>query len=260
MRRTWLLWLAAAGACAAQTASKNPLANDPAAAENGRIRFRGACSLCHGIRGEGGRGPDLTLGSYSAGDSDQDIYNVIANGTPGTEMPDFGQRLEPEEMWQLVSYLRSIARRDAVRITGNAAAGRKLYSEKGQCAQCHRIQGQGGRMGPDLTRSGRQRSLAYLKESVLTPSADLTIGYPTITVVTRDGKKIAGVQRAFDTFSVQVMYTDENYYSFFNSDVASVKREFKSLMPDSYRGLFNDTELNDLLAYLASLRGSEEKK
>jgi len=260
MRRIWTLGLAAAGLCAAQTELKNPLANVAGAAEEGRIRFRGACSLCHGIRGQGGRGPDLTLGSYSAGSADADIYNVIFNGSPGTEMPEFGARLEPEEIWRLVTYLRSIAGREAARVAGNPGLGRKLFWEKGQCGQCHRVQGTGGRMGPDLTRVGRQRSLAYLRESVLNPSADLTIGYPTITVVTRDGKKIAGVQRAFDTFSVQLMDSAENYYSFFVNDVASVKREFRSLMPDNYRALYPEAELSDLLAYLAGLRGTEEKK
>jgi putative heme-binding domain-containing protein len=252
--------MAALGVAAAQAPTKNPFAGDAAAAETGRVRFRGACSLCHGIKGEGGRGPDLTLGAYAAGDTDADVYNVIANGSPGTEMPEFASRLEPEEIWQLVSFLRSIAKREAVKITGNRDAGQKLYWEKGQCGQCHRIQGKGGRMGPDLTRIGRQRSLAYLKESILNPSADLTMGYPTITVVTRDGKKITGVQKAFSTFSAQLMDASENFHSFFSDEVASIKREFRSLMPDAYRTMFTETELNDLLAYLASLRGTEGKK
>jgi len=260
MRRILVLGMVAAWVAASQTPPKNPFSNDPAAAENGRIRFRGACSLCHGIRGEGGRGPDLTSGSYATGEADADLYTIIANGSPGTEMPEFASRLEPEEIWQLVTYIRSIARKEAVKIAGNAQAGQKLFWEKGQCGGCHRVQGKGSRMGPDLTRVGRQRSLAYLKESILTPSVDLTIGYPTITVVTRDGKTVVGVQRAFDTFSVQLVDVGERYHSFFRSDVASVKREFRSLMPDTYRTLFTAAELDDLLAYLSSLRGVEAKK
>ena len=57
--------------------------------EEGRVAFRGSCSLCHGIKGEGGRGPDLTIGVYSAGDSDADLYKVISNGVTGTEMPGY---------------------------------------------------------------------------------------------------------------------------------------------------------------------------
>ena len=108
-------------------------------------------------------------------------------------------------------------------------------------------------MGPDLTRVGRTRSLKYLRESVVSPNADLTPGYNTVTVVTRDGKKIVGVQRGFDNFSAQLMDARENYYSFLKSDVNSINREFRSLMPDTYSKLFSAAELNDMVAYLSGL-------
>lgn len=264
MKTSWVLWLVAGVVCWAQGdpkgVKKNPFAGDPQATETGRIMFRGACSLCHGIKAEGGRGPDLTIGAYSAGDTDADLFNIIANGAAGTEMPEFGGRYDEDDIWRLVTYLRSVAKREAAALTGNAETGKKLYWEKGQCGQCHRIQGKGGRMGPDLTHAGRQRSLAYLKESILDPNADITPGYPTVNVVTRDGKKIVGVQKGFDNFSAQLMDVGENFYSFLRSDVTSVKREFRSLMPDTYRRLFTETELNDVLAYLASLRGGEVKR
>jgi len=262
MRRFRCLWVMGlmTAVCAAQTGKKNPLAGDPRAADEGRMMFRGSCSLCHGIKAEGGRGPDLTLGTFSVGEADADLYNVIANGSAGTEMPEFGSRLEEENIWRLVTFLRSVARREGVAITGNRASGEKLFWGKGQCGQCHRVQAQGGRMGPDLTLAGRQRSLAYLKESILDPNADLTPGYPTITVVTRDAKTIVGTQRGFDNFSAQLMDAGENFHSFLKSDVRSVKREFRSLMPDNYRRLFPELELNDLLAYLHSLRGLVEEK
>ena len=261
MKKSWLLWAAAVvGVCLAQVPKKNPLAADPKAVEEGRVMFRGGCGPCHGIRAEGGRGPDLTLGAYSVGDSDADLFNVIANGAAGTEMPEFGSRFEEEQIWRLVAYIRSVARRDVPKLTGNAEAGGKLFWEKGQCGQCHRVQARGGRMGPDLSAAGRQRSLGYLKESILDPNADLTPGYATVTVVTRDGKKIVGVQRGFDNFSAQLMDVGENFYSFRKSDVTSMKREFRSLMPDNYRRMLSEVELNDLLAYMVSLRGVEGKR
>src|SRR5205814_2625870 len=104
MRTTGMLWFAAAVVCTAQPALKNPLAEDPRAAEEGRIAFRGSCALCHGIRAEGGRGPDLTLGTYSVGDTDADLYRVIANGAAGTEMPAFASNFESDDLWRLVTY------------------------------------------------------------------------------------------------------------------------------------------------------------
>jgi hypothetical protein len=73
MKLIGVLWFVAAAVCAAQPTLKNPFANDPRAAEEGRIAFRGSCALGHGIHVEGGRGPDLTLGTYSVGDTDADL-------------------------------------------------------------------------------------------------------------------------------------------------------------------------------------------
>jgi putative heme-binding domain-containing protein len=237
----------------AQPELQNPFKNDAQAVEAGRGAFRIYCSPCHGIRAEGGRGPDLTRGVYSAGETDTALYGVISNGVPGTEMPSFSLGLGDENIWRVVSYLRSVTKRDVEKISGDPASGEKLFWGKGGCGGCHRVGTRGGRMGPELTRAGRTRSLQYLRDSVISPNADLTAGYNTITVVTRAGKKIVGVQRGFDNFSAQLMDAQENYYSFLKSEVSSVKREFSSLMPDGYGKMFSKAELDDLVAYLTRL-------
>ena len=175
-------------------------------------------------------------------------------------MPSFSVGLGDENIWRVVTYLRSATRRDVEKATGEAASGEKLFWGKGGCGQCHRVGSRGGRMGPDLTRIGRTRSLHYLRESVISPNADLTPGYATITVVTRDGKKIAGVQRGYDNFSAQLMDSEENYYSFLKSDVTSITREFRSLMPDGYGKLFSASEVDDMVAYMSRLRSREMKR
>ena len=224
----------------------------------GRGQFRIYCAPCHGIRAAGGRGPDLTRGVYSAGERDQDLYRVITDGVPGTEMPSFSLSLGDDNIWRLIAYIRSIKGPETAEIPGSAGAGEKLFWGKGGCGQCHMVQGKGGRMGPELTRIGRLRSLAYLRESVISPNSDLTPGFYTITVITKEGKKIVGVQRGFDNFSVQLMDAAENLHSFLRSDVQSVSREFRSLMPENYSRVFSETELDDLLKYLASLRGESK--
>ena len=142
-----LLAITAAPA-AAQAPRTNPLVGDPKAAEEGRVAFRGSCSLCHGIKGEGGRGPDLTIGNFAAGDSDTSLFNVISNGAAGTEMPGFAPRFESDDIWRLVSYVRSIANSGSNRVTGNVSNGETLFWNKGQCGQCHLVNGRGKRMFP----------------------------------------------------------------------------------------------------------------
>jgi small nuclear ribonucleoprotein (snRNP)-like protein len=94
----------------------------------------------------------------------------------------------------------------------------------------------------------------------VSPNADVTPGYNTITVVTRDGKTIVGVERGYDNFTVQLMDTKEEFHSFDRSGVASVKREIRSLMPVTYGATLTGAELNDLLVYLASLGRAEVRK
>lgn len=225
------------------------------AAETGRWTFRIRCAPCHGIHADGGRGPDLTLGTYNAGEQDADLFRVISRGVPGTEMAGYAGSLPDDEIRALVAYIRSVGHANQVAVRGDAAAGEKLFWNRGGCGQCHRVGTKGSSLGPDLTRVGRQRSIAYLTASLLQPDADVTPGYAAVTVVTRDGKKIVGVERNFDNFSAQFVDLAGKYYSFLREDVTSMKREPRSLMPSNYGRLLSESEVNDLLAYLSSLRG-----
>ncbi len=244
--------LIVAATCRAQ--GTNPLAGDPQAAETGRWTFRILCAPCHGIHADGGRGPDLTRGSYSVGEQDKDLYSAIARGIPGSEMPAYGERLDADGVWRVVSYVRSVARHETETIQGDASSGEKAFWGKGSCGQCHRVGSKGSGIGPDLTRVGRQRSLKYLQSSIVTPDSDITIGYGTVKVVQKDGKTILGVERSLDNFSIQLIDLSGKYHSFVREDVTSMAREPRSLMP-SYGKVFNPSEMNDLLAYLLSLRG-----
>jgi putative heme-binding domain-containing protein len=166
--------------------------------------------------------------------------------------------LGEENTWRVVSFLRSIARHDAAGIPGDRAAGEKLFWGKGGCGSCHTVNGKGGRFGPALSRIGRERSLEYLRESVVAPNDDVAPEYAAITVAKRDGTKIIGMGD-LDNFSVRITDRSGNYYSFLRTDLASVTRDVRSAMPDTYSRLFTSAELDDVLAYLSSL-GSEEAR
>jgi putative heme-binding domain-containing protein len=255
VRRGVFVLLVNCAVCFAHQA-QNPLAGDPKAGADGGAVFRPYCTPCHGVHGEGGRGPDLTRGVYSAGDKDSDLFRVIANGVAGTDMVGFAGDINDEDVWRIVAFLRSIARHDVAGIPGDRAAGEKLFWGKGGCGACHMVNSKGRSLGPALSRVGRERSLAYLRESVLTPNSDVSPQYATISAVKRDGTKITGVGD-LDNFSVQITDAAGNYYSFVRSDLSSVTRELRSLMPDNYGRLFTSGEMDDLLAYLVSLRGAE---
>src|ERR1700682_4707239 len=100
-----------AGTTAAQPA--NPFSGDAQAAGVGKGIFRIYCAPCHGIRGQGGRGPDLTRGVYNSGEHDADLFHTISAGVAGTEMESYAAVLSDDNMWRLVAFIRSLGDRAA---------------------------------------------------------------------------------------------------------------------------------------------------
>lgn len=248
----WTLGLA----LAAPGQTNNPFADSAADIDVGRGTFRIYCSPCHGIDASGGRGPDLTTGVYNAGPADQDLYDVIASGVSGTEMPGYGSRLTEGTIWRIAAYIRSAAKPEPPPTVGDAARGAAIYRGKGACESCHLTGSQGGFLGPELTRVGRARSAEFLRESLTDPNASLTSGYRTVEIVLPDGRKIAGIEETFDNFHVVVMDSSGERHSFSRKELRSAERTGRSAMP-SYAEMLSDSERDDVVAYLASL-GREE--
>src|SRR5215831_1997105 len=207
--------------------------------------FRIYCAPCHGIHAQGGRGPDLSRGVFSSGDQDADLARTISIGIAGTEMSAFGDVLGENNIRRVIAYVRSVNRHENSAVSGDASRGEAVFWGKGQCGNCHMAAGRGRAVGPDLSRVGRQRSLSYLRESIVAPNADVTPGFNTVVVVTRDGRKIAGVQKSFDNFSARIVDLAGEAHFFLKEDVRSMERQFRSLMPGSYSKMFNSSELDD---------------
>jgi cytochrome c oxidase cbb3-type subunit 3 len=245
---------------------ENPVAGNPAAIQEGASLFRANCSPCHGLHAQGGgRGPDLTAGRWIHGSSDADIFRTITRGVPGTEMPANG--FEDSETWAILAYLGSLAPGKSETVSGDSAKGEKLFWGTGGCSTCHMVHGRGGVLGPDLSHVGEARSVPYLTESIREPSKELTSGmldpnnhyglplvYDTVTVVTADGRKIVGVSKNEDTFSLQLLDTDQRLQFFLKKNLKEVIHERKSLMPAYSETMLKPAELQDLVAYLAGLR------
>src|ERR1700736_1511363 len=216
-----LLFLAMALAAALRAQDKNPFASDPNAAKLGESQFRANCAFCHGLGARGGgRGPDLSRAQKRHGNSDADLFRTVNEGVPGTAMPPNGATqqgvgMTEDEIWQVISYIRSVQKKAEAQAAGNAAHGKELFFGSAVCATCHMMQGKGGRLGPDLTTTGSARSIDYLVESVRNPSRRLAQGiseamkefsqeYVTVTVVDAGGQKIQGVVLNEDNFTLQM--------------------------------------------------------
>jgi putative heme-binding domain-containing protein len=230
----------------------------PADIENGSRLFQSTCAGCHGQNGDGVAGIDLSRGQFRRGTSDTDIVKLIQTGIPGTTMPP--HNLTDTEAGSVVAFLRNMAtiRRgaapDVLRGVGDAARGKALFEGKGQCATCHRVNGKGPRLAPDLSDIGATRPLAELHQSLLEPDAAVRAGNRFFQVVTKDGAKITGRLLNQDSFSVQLIDANERLVSLQKANLREYGFVKSSPMP-SVRGKLTLQEVDDLIGYLVTLRG-----
>ncbi len=190
-------------------------------------------------------------------------------------MPAFSN-FTTDQTWQIVSFIRSLAGNEPVTLTsretvsGNAAAGKAVFEGKGGCLSCHQVNGAGVNVGPDLSAIGTKPA-QQLQASTLHPNQPPAPGgrgrggnrvLPPATVIakTKDGKEYRGVRKAQDSFTVQMVDTAGHYHSFAKSDLADLRIEAKSIMPDDYEKRLSPEEVQNLMAYMKTLDGSDLTK
>ncbi len=126
---------------------------------------------------------------------------------------------------------------------------------RAQCAGCHRVNGRGGRLGPDLSRVGVSRARTVLVRRIRGAVEESLEGYQPVTVTTKNGQTIQGVRKNDDMFSVQVMDSRERIQGYLRSDVRDVADGKQSAMPAFGPDRLSESDLTDLLGYLSTLKG-----
>jgi len=226
---------------------------DATVVEAGRRLYGQQCRACHGNTGDGVPAVDLKLGRFSTHDSDEAIAKVITSGVPGKGMPGF--TFEAREVTSLVAFIRAGFDEASLSIKlGSPQRGRALFEGKGECATCHRVNGKGPRLAPDLSDIGAIRTAASLQRSLLEPTESLLPINRPVRIVTRDGRTLKGRRLNEDTFTVQIIDDQERLLSLAKSDIKQLVVETTASMP-SYEGRLTPEEMADLLGYLATLRG-----
>jgi cytochrome c oxidase cbb3-type subunit III len=221
--------------------------------EDGGRAFRNTCANCHGPDGNEVAGIDLGRGVFRRAKTDQDLVQVIRAGVPGTAMPASDMPVAQAE--QIVAYLRSVAAtKRSASAEGNRDRGKALFDGKGACGSCHRVNGVGSRLGPDLTDIGQLRRAVELETSVVDPGKEILYTNRTYRVVTRDGTAVTGRLLNLDSFTVQMIDTREQLRSFEKSNLRDFGFVETSPMP-SYKDKLSAQELADVVSYLVSLKG-----
>jgi len=222
--------------------------------EQGRKLWEENCAVCHGSDGKGGRGPDLTGGKFRHGAADDDLYRAMHDGIAGTEMPGFP--LGGVDSMQLLAFVRALGRSTMPPPPeGDAARGRARFAAGNECTGCHRVFGMGSRTGPDLSDVGARLAPADLAVSLLRPDERVLPQHWYVRAVTRDGRTITGRRINEDTYTVQLIDAQEKLVSLVKDELKEYALMKKSAMP-SYEGKLTREQLGDLVAYLASLKGT----
>ena len=222
----------------------------------GQRVFRQQCGRCHGRDAAGGElGPDLTSG-FSNASTDAGLFKIVREGLPNTQMIGINRTATDQSVWMVVSYLNSLNETADVELPGNAQAGMLLFNGKGNCASCHMVSGEGGRLGPDLSRVGDRRDPDELVSDLSTPDEDVSPRWWTVRVTREDGSVVEGLRMNEDTFTLRLMDDNEDLWSFSKGRVRSYERIMTSTMP-SVDGTLTASEVDDMVAYLFSLRREE---
>ncbi len=223
--------------------------------DQGATLYSSNCEECH-ADGTGVPGVNLRTGQFPNGSSDDDIMNAIRNGIPGTVMPphDFS----PAELAALLAYIRFLARdlSNPVKL-GDPQKGEALFESDG-CLNCHRVGEKGSYAALNLSDTGTLHPPSYLERVLLDPDSSLAAspGSRLMRAVTLQGKVITGRRLNGDTFTIQLMDSQQNLISLDKSDLRSLTIVEESPMP-SVKGKLTTEQIGDLVAYLASLKSSE---
>ena len=139
------------------------------------------------------------------------------------------------------------------------AAGEAVFFGKGNCSSCHEVNGRGGIVGPDLSAAGT-RTADALRAKITNPNAGATGargGGPQVIVARRaDGREVQGVRRNEDTFTLQIVDASGQLHVLDKTTLREVRRENRSLMPAYDASRLPDADLDNLVAYLQTLRST----
>ena len=140
---------------------------------------------------------------------------------------------------------------------GHADRGRKVFREKAevQCLRCHKVEGDGGEVGPELSGIGTKKDRGYILESIALPNKQIAEGFETQVIAKTDGQVIAGIVKAEDDREVRLI-TAEGKMVTIPKDEIDEKARGSSAMPEDTIKNLSKGELRDLIEFLATTKPS----
>ena len=145
---------------------------------------------------------------------------------------------------------------------GHATRGRKLFSEASGagCIRCHRVNGEGGALGPDLSAIGGKYNREQLIEAILYPSKQILIGYHQTLVTTTDGDTISGLIQREDEATLTLLDASGQPHAIKKSQITQRKLSAVSPMPDGLWAGWSRRDFADVIAFLEGLKAAPQAR
>ena len=181
----------------------------------------------------------------------REIISVAAS-TPSSNVRDLFERFLPPS--QRVKRLGNDIRPDTIlSLEGDAERGRKAFQSgiATQCKTCHRVDGEGGLVGPDLREAGKKQARDTLLESILYPSRKVEEKFATLTVVTTTGQVLTGILAEKTDETVVLRDAKGEVLRVPTAEVAAFEPDSQSLMPERLLREWTAQQAADVLEYLA---------
>ena len=182
-----------------------------------------------------------------------DISSFALQQLRSFDLPDVADRIA--EIWPVESGVSKRAT-EIVRLKGllssefiaegNAEQGRLIFERT--CVRCHTLFSEGGRVGPDLTGSGR-KNVDYLINNLTDPSAVIDPAYRLTTIITTQGRLLSGYITYQDDRAV-VIRTQQSAVKLAMNDIDEMATQKRSMLPDGMLQVFSDDQIRDLFLYL----------
>jgi putative heme-binding domain-containing protein len=150
-------------------------------------------------------------------------------------------------------------RRFAFGRDGDASRGKELFAngQRVVCAICHSVDGNGGKVGPDLFAAGDNFGRDDLIKAVLFPSETIAVGYGATVVQTNSGQEYLGVIKQVTEAWIELMQVDGKSVRIAAGDVKEQRGSNVSLMPEGLQANLSLQEFTDLVEYLVNLKQPE---
>ncbi|MDV6032605.1 MAG: c-type cytochrome [Phycisphaera sp. RhM] len=181
----------------------------------------------------------LIAGALLARSEDSGIRKAAANVLPQPAQKD-SQPLPPID--------------ELAKMTGDVAAGEKLFRGAGTCANCHIVNDYGKDVGPNLSEIGTKLSREAMLTAVLAPSAGISHNYEHFSVLTEEGQVITGLKISQTDDEVVIRTADAINRKIPSEDVVTIKKSEKSIMPENLHHITGRQGLIDIVEYMMTLK------